>query len=213
VRYPPTLKATEHSPQGHTVIEEKMDGLHVGLYFERPYVLSWLVRNRTMTERLPLLKRWANEHIVPLWDALGDRYVMHGEWLRHTHTVYYDALPAYFLEFDIYDRLRQCWLSTTERAAVVPPFVLSVPVLYEGQWPGIQAARQLIGKSVYRRGVAPDVAGVATSNLAEGVYIKEERGACVVQRYKLIRETFLAVVCAADHWRTRHPPVLNRLRI
>ena len=40
---------------------------------------------------------------------------MYGEWLYAKHTVYYDALPHYFLEFDIYDKEQAIFLSTKKR--------------------------------------------------------------------------------------------------
>lgn len=46
---------------------------------------------------------------------LGARYVMYGEWLYAKHTVYYDMLPHYFMEFDIYDKENGSFLGTAAR--------------------------------------------------------------------------------------------------
>jgi len=40
---------------------------------------------------------------------------MYGEWLYAKHTIYYDQLPAYFLEFDVLDMQIGEFLSTARR--------------------------------------------------------------------------------------------------
>ncbi len=40
---------------------------------------------------------------------------MYGEWLHKKHAIFYDALPHYFCEFDIWDRHNNCFLSTQKR--------------------------------------------------------------------------------------------------
>ena len=40
---------------------------------------------------------------------------MFGEWMYAKHTVFYDALPHYFMEFDIYDREKKEFLDTKRR--------------------------------------------------------------------------------------------------
>ncbi len=49
------------------------------------------------------MKAWAGAAQRELREALGGRYVMYGEWLYAKHTVFYDALPHYFFEFDVLD--------------------------------------------------------------------------------------------------------------
>ena len=40
---------------------------------------------------------------------------MYGEWLYAKHSIYYDKLPHYFLEFDIFDREQKIFLDTETR--------------------------------------------------------------------------------------------------
>ncbi len=55
---------------------------------------------------------------------------MYGEWLYARHTIPYDQLPHYFLEFDILDRETGMFLSTDRRHALLAGSpVRSVPVL------------------------------------------------------------------------------------
>ncbi|KAG0752736.1 hypothetical protein G6F22_021744 [Rhizopus arrhizus] len=61
---------------------------------------------------------------------------MYGETLTKKHSVFYDALPHHFFEFDVLDRHSGNFLSTDARRALLAGGpVLSVPVLYEGAAP------------------------------------------------------------------------------
>jgi hypothetical protein len=55
---------------------------------------------------------------------------MYGEWLYARHTIPYDMLPHYFMEFDIFDRETREFLSTDRRQRLLAGTpVTSVPVL------------------------------------------------------------------------------------
>jgi hypothetical protein len=41
--------------------------------------------------------------------------VLYGEWLYAKHTIFYDRLPQYFLEFDVLDLESDAFLSTARR--------------------------------------------------------------------------------------------------
>lgn len=60
---------------------------------------------------------------------------MYGEWLYAKHTVYYDELTHYFMEFDLFDREKNAFLSTKKRRELLSgyPFIVSVLVLFEGK--------------------------------------------------------------------------------
>lgn len=117
------------------VIEEKVDGANSGVSFDedgclilqcRGHVLSGGPRER----QFDLFKRWANHRRSALWGVLGARYVMYGEWLYTRHTIRYDHLPHYFLEFDLLDSDTGEFLSTERRRKVLNGIpVVSVPVL------------------------------------------------------------------------------------
>ena len=64
---------------------------------------------------------------------LGSRYLLYGEWLYARHTIYYDALPHYFLEFDVLDRSTGEFLSTDRRRELLSGVpIVSAPVLWRG---------------------------------------------------------------------------------
>ena len=103
------------------VIEEKMDGADSALSFGPDAALRLQSRGHFLTggpreRHFDLFKRWANAHDGAFFDAIGDRYIVYGEWLYAKHTVYYDALPHYFMEFDILDLETGTFLSTSRRA-------------------------------------------------------------------------------------------------
>jgi hypothetical protein len=209
------------------VIEEKIDGSNCGLSFDQTGNLLIQSRGHYLCggggeAQFDLLKAWALSHRGDLWSVLGDRYVMYGEWVYAHHTIYYDALPHYFLEFDVLDRSNQSFLSTPARRAMLAPlgFVHSVPVLYEGHIARPSDLTDLVGPSLYRtaawrdrleceaaiHGVDPQraLAAADPSRLSEGLYIKHEQDGHAIGRYKFVRATFLQTVTAAgEHWKDR----------
>jgi hypothetical protein len=91
------------------VIEEKLDGSNSGISFDCDGSLVLQSRGHVLTggpreRQFNLLKRWANHHVAALRDILARRYVMYGEWLYARHTIAYNQLPHYFLEFDMLDK-------------------------------------------------------------------------------------------------------------
>ena len=104
----------------HLVVEEKCDGANSAISFGREGDLRLQSRGHYLTggyreRHYHLLKQWANVHRAAFYEVLGDRYILYGEWMYAKHSVYYDALPHYFLEFDILDRENGCFLDTPSR--------------------------------------------------------------------------------------------------
>ncbi|WP_052558727.1 RNA ligase family protein [Enhygromyxa salina] len=188
----------------HLVVEEKVDGSHCGLFFDEQAELRVFTRN-TVLEHPPrrhdfrLLDRLAHEQVNGLWEVLGDRYVLYGEWAHVTHSIYYDALPGFFLEDDIFDRERGRFLSTPRRAVLVarlpPGFCESVVVLHEGSVGAIEELHSLVGASNYKssswRERCSDLRAVEDSEEMEGLYIKQEDPDFVLRRLKWVRRGFL----------------------
>ena len=155
---------------------------------------------------------------------------MYGEWLYAKHTVYYDALPHYFLEFDIYDRESGSYLDTPSRRALLGKLpVVSAPVLFEGELNSREELLRLLTKSNYitdehvqnlreecnKLGLDAErqLRETDLSDLMEGLYIKIEENGEVVDRMKYVRASFLKTVDAwGTHWLER-PIVPNRLSV
>lgn len=127
------------------------------------------------------------------------------------HTVYYDALPHYFLEFDIFDRLTGIFLDTAARRKMLQGVpVVSVPVLGEGVFESKEEILSFLGQSRYvtakqrqrlletalKLGLNPEprLAETEISGLMEGLYIKIEENGQTVDRMKFVRAAFLQCI-------------------
>jgi hypothetical protein len=216
------------------VVEEKMDGANSAISFTQDGRLLLQSRGHYLTggpreRQFDLLKQWANRYAGPLWETLGDRYVLYGEWLYARHTIFYTDLPHYFLEFDTLDTSDGVFLNTPARRELLraAPFVRSVRVLQEGMVASAEALVALIGPSAFvsgplaerlraaahARGLDPEQALRESdlSGLMEGLYIKVEEDGAVVERYKYVRAGFLQTVFDSEsHWMDR-PLIPNQL--
>ncbi|WP_452101206.1 RNA ligase family protein [Catellatospora bangladeshensis] len=175
-----------------------------------------------------VLKSWAATVAPLLWPRLGERYVCYGEWMYAKHTVFYDALPHYFCEFDVLDTATGAFLDTPSRRQLLAGLpVTSVPVLAAGPFTRLEELTALVGPSRCRTpgwrdalvgaaaeaGVDPERAAAETDRAdeMEGLYLKVEEDGRVVERYKWVRHGFLtAVLDSGSHWADR-PIVANRL--
>jgi RNA ligase len=217
----------------HLVVEEKLDGANTAISFTGEGELRLQSRGHYLAggpreRQFAVFKSWASTVAPILWPVLSDRYVLYGEWLYAKHTVFYDALPHYFCEFDVLDGYTGEFLSTPRRAELLAGTpVVSVPVLYSGCVATLAELTSLIGPSrcrtpLWRKALADASveAGVdpaqaaAESDLAddmEGLYLKVEQDGRVGQRYKWVRSSFLtAVLDSGSHWADR-PIIVNRL--
>jgi hypothetical protein len=218
----------------HVVIEEKLDGANAAVSFTSAGELLLQSRGHYLAggageRQFNLFKHWAAAHEAALLERLEDRYVMYGEWCFAKHSCWYDRLPAFFLEFDVYDRQAQCFLSTPARHALLANGpVLSVPVLYDGEMPcHAKALRALVQPSLARsadwkpafeqaaahEGQPLDLVRQQTdlSDLAEGLYLKTESDGEVTGRYKWVRPDFVQTILDSGSHHSRRPVLPNQL--
>jgi len=189
------------------VVEEKLDGANVGISFDDRGELRLQCRGHYLTggpgeAQFALLKPWAQAHQGWLWERLGTRYTLYGEWLYACHTVFYDRLPHYLFEFDILDTETDSYLSTERRQAFLAGGpVVSVPVLKEGMFTKLTDITKLVGPSLYK----------SDGGLSEGLYVKWEEDGEVKGRYKWVRSGFIQTILdSGTHWKDR-PLVPNQL--
>jgi hypothetical protein len=218
----------------HLIVEEKIDGANSGISFSSNGELLLQSRGHYLLggareKHFNLLKSWANVHQSALFDILEDRYIMYGEWLYAKHTVFYDMLPHYFLEFDILDTKTDQFLSTARRHEMLQGSpVLSVPVLSEGPLHSMDELRPMIRPSLYKSpDWKPRLEGLYeeqkmsalrawketdASDYSEGLYLKVEEEGQVVERLKFVRASFLTSILESEtHWLNR-PIIPNQLR-
>jgi len=215
----------------HLVVEEKVDGANAGISFDEQGNLRLQSRGHYLTggwreRHFALFKSWAQAQRPHLYEILGSRYTMYGEWLYAKHTIFYDHLPHYFLEFDLWDRERELFLDTPARQSLLSGSpVVSVPVLGSGVAP-LDFGRylthsrfksenwwsQLSSQALALQLVPERILGETDSSpMAEGLYVKLEEHGQVAGRYKFVRASFLtAVVDSESHWLDR-PIVPNLL--
>ena len=219
----------------YIVVEEKIDGANTAISFDEEGELKLQSRGHYLTggyreRHYNFLKQWANLHKDAFFEVLGTRYILYGEWMYAKHTVYYDKLPHYFLEFDIFDRETGIFLSTERRHEMLRCLpVVSVPVLAAGKFKSREDLLKLLGPSRYisdekmahlrqtarRLGLDEELQCRQTdaSALMEGLYIKIEEDGRVVDRMKYVRASFLQTVeSSQSHWLDR-PIVPNGLAL
>ncbi len=218
----------------YLALEEKIDGANCGISFGGDGRLYLQSRGHFLNggygeRQFDLLKVWAKRFRDELWKTLGSRYVMYGEWMFAKHTVFYDRLPHYFMEFDIFDKEKERFFSTAKRREILKnvPFVRSVPVLETGRYEKLADITRLIGHSNFisaepakslqeqceKYGVDAGRTREQTDlgGIMEGIYIKVEEGDYTVDRLKYVRNSFLnSILDSESHWMNR-PLVANRL--
>lgn len=187
------------------LIEEKVDGANIGFHI-RGSDHRIIAQNRShyisshYHPQFAPLDKWIAKHTEDLWELLEpDRTILYGEWLYATHSVYYDALPDYFIAYDLYDVVTKTFLPREELAVRLARTKLEqVPLIYEGVVESQEHLRALVnGTSEYG---APK---------REGIVIRLCDENKVVARAKLVRPDFIA---GNERWNRSSKLQTNQLR-
>lgn len=218
------------------VIEEKIDGANSGVSFSSDAELLMQSRGHYLLghdkKHFDLFKQFCKTWENELFDVLGDRFIMYGEWMYALHSIYYDKLPDYFMEFDIYDKYQKIFLSTPKRKELTSKIknvkIHSVPVLHEGYMKDPKSMLDLIGPSLYisdnaldslkeqmiknhyQESIVKSLLLLNSSGMSEGLYIKVEDDDETIGRYKYVRSDFTQTIIDDDlHWNER-PIIVNQ---
>ncbi|MBR3612327.1 MAG: RNA ligase family protein [Bacteroidaceae bacterium] len=217
----------------YLVLEEKIDGANSAVSFTDDGELRLQSRGHFLTggyreRHYDLMKQWGAVHKKRLYEVLGHRYIMYGEWMYAKHSIYYDQLPHYFMEFDVLDRETGKFLDTPSRHHLLADLpISSVPVLDTGVYHSVDEILRFLGNSKYisdnhidhlredaeKLGLDADRVCRETdrTRTMEGIYIKVEENGEVVDRMKYVRASFLQTVeVSQSHWLDR-PIVPNRI--
>lgn len=216
------------------VAEEKLDGGQAGASFSPGAELLTQSRGHYLKgggreRQFNLFKRWASAHENALLTCLEDRYIAYGEWMHKKHAMFYDALPHYWNEFDIWDRSIEGFLDTETRKQILSSApVLQVPVLFAGVAPKklsdllalivtsyakTPAWRAKFEEIVTREGfdMAKAWKMADKSDLMEGLYIKTEENGVVTGRYKFVRHDFVQAILESKVHHSVQPFIPNQL--
>jgi hypothetical protein len=129
-------------------------------------------------------------------EALGN-LILFGEWCYAVHSVRYDALPDWFIGFDVYDRrARRFWSAARRNELLHRIGLLSVPELERGHY-RIQDLKLLLSAESSRFG-----------GPIEGLYLRQEDDGWLDHRAKLVRAEFVQSI--GEHW-SRRPIERNQL--
>lgn len=194
------------------IVEEKIDGTNVGLHFTRQGAMVLQCRGHLITEGMhpqyDLFKQWATVKRSLLEHRLGCEFILFGEWLYARHTIHYRRLPHYFFEFDIYDKVRQCFLSLEKRTELLDgTSIQTVPVIHMGP---LKRARleKLVGPSAFDSQFDNPLTGQTDSRM-EGLYLRTESNGTVTGRAKFVRNEFVEKIKQSAHW--QHQEMVSNL--
>lgn len=178
---------------GEIIVEEKVDGANLGVSFDDGG--NVFLQNRGHRLTAPLdgqwrpLRRWVEQREDRLFEFAEDRYVLFGEWCYARHSVCYDALPDWFVLFDVYDRRCKRFFSVARRNVVAERLSLAhVPEVARGYFT-FQQLSKMEFKSTYG------------SEPAEGIYLRRDEGEWLGKRSKLVRPAFRQSI--ETHWSRR----------
>lgn len=216
----PILRVKDYAGR-YVVLEEKLDGTQAGISFDKNANLLTQTRGHYHTggwneRQFNLFKPWVRVHEEWLFERLGDQYVMFGEWCFAKHSMFYDALPHYFFEFDVWCRSTSRFLSTAERHKLLAGGPIAhVPVLYKGPMPNSKdpiiahIVQSLARTPDWRKGFAQQISRVGLNveammlasdkeDLAEGIYGKFENELTTEDRFKFVRASFTQTILDAE---------------
>ncbi len=203
------LSATEAADllRGDVLVEEKLDGANLG--FSLSFNGSLLAQNRGQYLQEPFggqftrLPDWLAQHGSNVQDALAaignTNLILFGEWCAARHSLNYDALPDWFLLFDVYDRNQKRFWSSRRRNALAREIGLAtVPLILQGRY-----TLELL------KGVLIEQSSQFRVGALEGVVIRRESIDWCESRAKLVRADFTQSI--EEHW-SRRRVEWNRMR-
>ena len=186
---------------GELIIEEKVDGANMGLSLGTDGRLraqsrgNYLSPGRCHAQWNPLWP-WLAERREVLEDGLQGALMLFGEWCHARHTVPYDALPDWFLGFDIFElATRQFWAVDRRNDWLKNRGIIPIPEIARGCFSQKQLLA-LLGRS--HVGHVP----------MEGIYLRREKAGHLLQRAKIVSSAFKQQI--EEHW-TRRAVVPNHL--
>lgn len=179
----------------NVVVEEKLDGANLGLTLAPDGELRAQNRGQYLIEpfsgQFSRFASWRDKHRFAVTDHLDDRLILFGEWCAAKHSLDYEALPDWYLLFDVYDREQKRFWSTTRRNALAASIGLAVvPQIFRGRATLAELKSLLRSSTSHFRSGPP-----------EGLVIRVESEEWCEARAKLVQAEFTQAI--GEHWRSR----------
>jgi hypothetical protein len=177
------------------VIEEKIDGSNCAIMLNGN---DFIIRNRDHVLKKGYIKKetpaklqfrplwnWAHDHrenFEKLNETFGYPLGVYGEWLWALHGIVYNALPSYFIAFDLYDPERYNWIASDLSRPILKKCGFTCPpLIHKGPIDSISRLDE------WSQGIS-----AFSSEKREGIYIKDSEGTeFVTCRYKMVREGYV----------------------
>jgi hypothetical protein len=178
--------------KGTLEITEKVDGANTAIL--RGVGDDWSLQKRRgiATQQHPQFSffwSWARANEEKI-HRIAEGWTVYGELTYAKHNIYYDALPSYFLVFDVWTGNE--YLDTNDRLDLCSELNFQhVPMLFYGRLEGdeheqLHQLENFIGPSK-----------VSTTVTMEGIVVKN---AIKQMRGKLVRPEFMKQLEEDDHW-------------
>ena len=175
-------------------IEEKIDGASVGICLHPKHNL--IIRNRDHVLRKNYYKKTAaKEQFRSIWGWFyGNKtkfehinehgpYSVYGEWCLAQHGIYYDNLPDWFIAYDIYDYEVKKFLAPPVARKLLENAGFSLPPILSPSALNYEHLESLTNlTSAWTK---------YNSHLVEGVYLKTYNDQYVIDRFKMVGQSYV----------------------
>jgi hypothetical protein len=174
-----------------TCVQEKIDGANCGMAYLNGHPV---VRNRTKILRKgqemknPSQAQFAsawnwmhqNKSMFSILDEHGP-YSVYGEWMIQQHGMEYDALPEWFIAFDVYDWEKDHYIDPKKADKILRECGFSViPTLLYGKLDSYETLEEFAnGPSIFTQDAK-----------REGIIVKVSNGESVTTKFKMVRQGF-----------------------
>lgn len=174
-----------------TYVQEKIDGANCGMAYLNGHPV---VRNRTnilrkgqemknpSSAQFASAWNWMHEY-QSMFDALDGHgpYSVYGEWMIQQHGMIYDALPEWFIAFDVYDWEKGNYIDPKKANDVLLVCGFSmVPTLLSGKLDSYETLEELANGS----------SAFTVDQKREGIIVKVSDGEAITTKFKMVRQGF-----------------------
>lgn len=172
-------------------VQEKIDGANCGMaYLDKHPV----VRSRSKILRKGQeLKNPSQAQFASAWNWMHQNksmflnlleagpYSVYGEWMIQQHGMMYDALPDWFIAYDVYDWEKGHYIDPAKADVLLREIGFHViPILRTGKLDNYETLEAL----------ANEPSGFATDAKREGIIVKVSNGEAITTKFKMVRQGF-----------------------